>query len=83
MMYVKILAAVSVVIAAAWLIAKPNYDSGFALAGALSALIGCFVVERRRDNRLSQRQQISGPAVGIQAGGDVNVSNLSVKRNVK
>jgi hypothetical protein len=83
MVYLKIVAGISLIISVAWLVAKPGYDSGMAVAGALSALIAAFIAGRKRRGDPRQQQDISRSSVGIQAGGDVNVGSIFVDKNVK
>ena len=83
MIYIKILAGISVAVSAAWLISKPDYDSGLALVGGVSALITAFVVDRKRMSRVRQQQQVANSSMGIQAGGDVNVGSVSLDKNAK
>lgn len=80
---VKILCVIGVLASAAWVLTKPGFDSSLSLITTLVALAGCFVVERRKRRSPAQHQSISGSSVGIQAGGDVHVGNISNKSGSK
>ena len=77
MIYLTILAALSVICAVAWAIAKPGYDSGFAVLCALSALASALIANRKRHVRQTQQQIVSRSSIGIQTGGDAKVGKIS------
>ncbi len=72
----RVLAAVSLLGALAWVIADPSFESILAVTGSASGLLALFEVERRRKKtHLNQEQVVANNSVGIQAGGDVNIGN--------
>lgn len=75
MQYVKVLAAIGLAVAIAWLIADPGFEPALAIVVAVSTLISTIIVERRRGQSLQQRQSVSKSSIGIQAGGDVSIGD--------
>lgn len=82
MVYLKLLAAVSLLGTIAWVIVDPGFDSSLAAVGSISALVGLFVVDRKKKGESTQEQVVSNRSVGIQAGGDVNIGNFNRKNDV-
>ena len=84
---IKFLSVVALFGSIAWMVATPDYEPAIAIIASLSTLIANFIVEKRKDSSLNQRQEITGNGVGIQAGGDVTVGNIrnssETKSNVK
>jgi hypothetical protein len=66
MVYIKILAIIAVIVSIAWFIVEPGYDSGITSIASISALIGAFIVEKRKIRRIQQSQHVSNPSVGMQ-----------------
>lgn len=84
---IKLLSVVALLCSIAWMVAAPDYEPALAIVASLSTLIANFIIEKRKEATLNQRQEITGNGVGVQAGGDVtvgNIGNLSeTKPNVK
>lgn len=77
MRFAAILASsLALLISLAWLLYKPAFDPGVAVAASLAALFSSFFLKRERqiDN---QTQHVSGSSVGIQAGRDANVRDVN------
>ena len=62
-----------------WAYDKPAWDSICAALGALAALIATFAIPRE-NRRASQIQELGDGAIGIQAGRDANIRDISSKR---
>lgn len=73
---IKLLSVVALVGSIAWMVAAPDYEPAIAIVASLSTLIANFIVEKRKDATLIQRQKVTGHGVGIQAGGNVTVENI-------
>ncbi len=73
MVYLKILAALSLFGSLAWVIVDPGFEPGLAVVGSASAMLGLFVTGRKTSPESRQEQVVSGGSTGIQAGGDVNI----------
>lgn len=73
---IKFLSVVALLGAIAWMVAAPDYEPALAIVASLSTLIANFIIEKRKNATLNQRQKITGDGVGIQAGGDVSVGNI-------
>lgn len=69
----KILSALGLIAAIAWLVYAPGFEPTLAILGALSALISLFVVDRRKHRVASQSQSVSRSSTGIQAAGDIHI----------
>jgi membrane associated rhomboid family serine protease len=82
MAYVKILAAIALIGAIAWVIADPGFESGLSVVGSISALVSAFLVERRNARR-TQHQSVSKSSIGVQAGRDVSIGNIGGDKHVK
>ena len=84
---IKLLSVVALSGSIAWMVVDPDYEPALAILASLSTLITNFVIEKRKDATLNQRQKVSGDGVGIQAGGDVTVGNIrnssEIKQNAK
>ena len=77
MLIIKFLATAAFLGSIAWMVAAPDYEPALAIFTSLSALIASFVIEKRRKSNATQQQEVSGNGLGIQAGGDVSVGNVS------
>jgi len=83
MIYVKLLAVIALIGSIAWVIADPGFEPALVIVGSISALVSAFLVEKRKARRAQQHQSVSKSSVGVQAGGDVNVGNISGDKNVE
>lgn len=70
-----ITSSLALLLALAWLIHSPAYDSAVAFAAAVAALISSFFL-KREGKPDGQAQHVSGSSVGIQAGRDANVRDI-------
>ncbi len=70
-----LISLIAVLLSLAWVIDKPAFDSGVALAAALAALFSSFFL-KRDPKATGQTQEVSGASVGIQAGRDANVRDI-------
>lgn len=73
MIYLKLLAVLSLLGAMAWVVMEPGFEPGLAVIGSASALFGLIVVGKKNRALESQKQTLSNRSTGIQAGGDVNI----------
>ena len=62
----------------AWLAYKPAFDSGVAVATSFAALVSSFFLKRQR-NTDGQSQSVSGSSLGIQAGRDATIRDITEK----
>ena len=62
-----------------WVYSRPGWDSICAALGAFAALVSTFAIPRAQQAD-SQVQELGPGAVGIQAGRDANVGDISSKR---
>lgn len=69
----RVITIIAFLIAIIWLYSDPKFDSAFATAGALAAVIALFVIPKNKKKQPNQSQTIKGGSTGIQAGGDVNI----------
>ena len=83
MVYLKIVAGITLIISVAWVLAKPGYDSGVAVLVSLSALITAFITDSKRRSGPRQQQNVSKSSVGIQSGGDAIVEGIRVNKDAK
>lgn len=73
MRYIAILASTfALLLAIAWLIAAPAYDSAVACAAAVVALLSTFFIKKEK-KPVGQSQQVSKSTIAIQAGRDVKI----------
>lgn len=70
-----ITSSLALVLAFAWLVHSPAYDSAAATATAAAALFSSFFLKRERTPE-GQNQQVSGSSLGIQAGRDANIRDI-------
>ncbi len=78
MLVIKILASFALFGSIAWAITAPGYDSIISAITSLSALISAFIFQKKKVVYPSQKQSVSGDGFGLQAGGDLNVGNISI-----
>lgn len=71
-----IFSSLALLIALAWLIHSPAYDSAVACAAAVVAVISSFFLKREEKSGV-QTQQVSASSLGIQAGRDANVRDIN------
>lgn len=67
--------SLALLLAFAWLISSPAYDSAVACVAALAALLSSFFLKREKKSE-GQTQQVSGTSIGIQAGRDANIRDI-------
>jgi hypothetical protein len=67
--------SIAFLLALAWLVHSPGYDSAVAVAAAAAALLSSFFLKREQKSD-GQTQKVSESSVGIQAGRDVNVRDI-------
>ena len=65
----------ALLLAVAWLINSPAYDSAVACAAAVVTLLSSSFLKREKKSE-GQAQQISGSSIGIQAGRDANIRDI-------
>lgn len=65
----------ALILALAWVISSPDYDSAVACVAAVAALLSSFFLRRGQKSK-GQAQQVSESSVGIQAGRDANVRDI-------
>jgi hypothetical protein len=80
---IKLLAVVALIGSIAWLVSAPGFEPALALLGSMSALVSAFVIEKRRQRYARQQQSVSNSSMGIQAGGDVSIGNISSEKHAK
>lgn len=68
--------SIAALLALAWLINKPAYDSAAAFAAAVAALLASFFLKRETKDS-GQTQNVSGSSVGVQAGRDANIRDIN------
>lgn len=68
--------SIAALLALAWLINHPAYDSAVAFAAAVAALLASFFL-KRESRATGQTQNIAGSSVGIQAGRDANIQDIN------
>jgi len=83
MAYLKIFAGIALVVSLLWVIDKPGYDSWLAVVVSLSAFIALFVTDSKKRGISRQHQVVSKSALGVQAGGDVNIGTISRDKHVE
>lgn len=71
--FFRLITTLALLIAIAWLYVDPKFDSAFATAIALAAVIALFVTTKKMKQSPSQSQAITNNSTGIQAGGDVKI----------
>jgi len=74
---IKLLSVAAFIGSVLWMIAVPDYEPALAIVTSLSTFILTVLVEKRKGREATQRQRVSGNSVGVQAGGDVSIGNLS------
>lgn len=67
--------SLALLLALAWLISSPAYDSAVSCVAALAALLSSFFLKREKKSE-GQTQQVSGSSIGIQAGRDANIRDI-------
>lgn len=65
----------ALILALAWVISSPNYDSAVACVAAVAALLSSFFLKRGQKSK-DQAQQVSGSSVGIQVGRDAHIRDI-------
>ena len=76
MSIVKLLAVVSLIGAALWFYAQPDYEPALAIVGSISTLITVLFVERRKRVTETQKQTVGTGGIAVQAGRDVSIGTL-------
>ena len=81
MLIIKLLSGLAFIGSVAWFIATPDYEPVIASVTSLSALIAILFGEKRAKRRTAQNQSVAENAIGIQAGGNVEVGNIHANRD--
>lgn len=68
--------SIAALLALAWLINKPAYDSAVAFAAAIAALLASFFL-KRETRTIGQTQNVASSSIGIQAGRDANIHDIN------
>lgn len=77
MKLIKFLAVIAFLGSLAWCVAAPDWEPAIAIVTTLIALIGAWVSTGKEKAQASQTQSVQGDGVGIQAGGDVHMGNIT------
>ena len=77
----KIASFIGFIISTIWLIYRPDFGSSVATISAFGVLITSFLYKNEKSAQSSQFQQVDKGGIGIQAGGNVKVNNLSKEAN--
>lgn len=78
---IKLLSGLTFIGSVAWFIATPDYEPAIASVTSLSALIVILFGEKRAKQQANQSQSVAENAIGIQAGGNVEVGNIHANRD--
>lgn len=76
----RLITTLALFIAIIWLYVDPKFDSAFASAIALAAVIALFVTTKNTKRASKQSQVITNHSSGIQVGGDVNMGSINTSR---
>jgi hypothetical protein len=76
----RLITTLALLIAIIWLCVDPKFDSAFATAIALAAVIALFVSTKKTKRPRNQSQVVTNHSSGIQAGGDVNMGSNRTSR---
>lgn len=83
MKIIKFLSVLALIGSISWFIAAPDYEPGIAIVTSLSASVAVWFVDKQQKHQTNQNQTVAENAVGIQAGGDVNIGDIQVNRKTK
>ena len=83
MLTLKILSFAALVGSVAWFIHIPDSEPAIASITALSTFVGLFIADRRQQQSTSMNQSVASSGVGIQAGGNVTMGDVSTKTTGK
>lgn len=81
--FFRVITALALLIALVWLYSVPKFDSAFAVAASLAAVIALFITPRNKKKPSNQSQGIKDGSTGIQAGGDVNIGSIHKSKEAK
>lgn len=76
----RLITILGLLIAITWLFIEPKFDSVFATAIALAAVIALFITTNKMKRSPSQSQVVTNNSSGIQAGGNVNMGSVRSSR---
>jgi hypothetical protein len=79
-LFIKILSAVAFFGSITWLIKQPDYEPAIAVVTSMSAFLGAWFLEKKSKPAISLKQSVSKNAVGIQAGGNVNIDSIKINK---
>ncbi len=80
LLIIKILSAVAFFGSVAWLIKQPDYEPAIAAVTSMSAFLGAWFIDKKSKPEVIFKQSVSKNAVGIQAGGNVNIDNIKINK---
>ncbi len=83
MSYIKFFAVIALIGSIAWVVSDPGFEPALAVLSSISVLVSLFVVEKRSARRAQQYQSVSKSSIGVQAGGDVSIGDISGDKNAK
>lgn len=78
--FFRLTTTLALLIAIAWLFFDPKFDSAFATAIALAAVIALYIAPTKKKRLSNQSQSVTEHSTGIQAGGDVNISTNKIPK---
>jgi len=73
----KLLSLAALLGSIAWLVVMPGFEPALAVMSSLTALVATSHLANKRKRSLSQNQTLGKGSTGIQAGGNVTISNDS------
>ena len=74
---IKLLSIAALIGSVAWMVYAPDFEPALAIIASVSALLGNYVAERRKRAAFTQKQTVESNGIGIQAGGNISVRNIS------
>ena len=80
MLIIKILSGLAFIVSVVWFIAQRDYEPAIAIVTSLSAFLAAWFRDKKLKQQASQSQSVSENAIGIQAGGDINMGNIRTSR---
>jgi hypothetical protein len=80
MIFFRLITVLALLIASIWVCLQPKFDSAFAFAIALAAVIALFIPSISKKKLPNQSQQLKDGSFGIQAGRDVSIDSPTKKQ---
>ncbi|GHA70089.1 hypothetical protein GCM10009007_08420 [Formosimonas limnophila] len=83
MLIIRILSTLALIGSILWFTKMPDYEPAIAIVTSITALIAAWYKGQKPEQQATQRQGVAENGVGIQAGGNITIGEISLGQKAK